>query len=147
MVLSVQLLRRDLREIFYGLYEGTKPVYVRDKNGDIIYDEYGNPLETGEPQITYSDPILLYSSVSPARGDVSARQFGELVDYDRTVAFVGEPPMTEQAVLWVDCVTSGEVPQENGDYVPYDYTISKIAYDYKDNSTVLAISKVDVSNG
>lgn len=66
-------LKRNQIKITYRLYLGQQP----------IIDEYG--CDTGETIAKYGEKTELPISVSANKGDYSIQQFGDLLDYDRTM--------------------------------------------------------------
>lgn len=114
------------------------------------YDEYGNQVGTSA---TYGKPVLAYANISPAKGDVIARQFGDDDDYDKVIV-TGERdiPVDEYAVLWID--TEPVLDEEgalkidaSGEIVtPWDYIVRKVGRGLPNfGHTVIAVSKVSVS--
>lgn len=113
-------------------------------------DEYGNQVGT---YVTYGNPVEARGNISPAKGEVVARQFGDDDLYDRVI---GPLPMTtpidEYAVLWID-----ETPElnedgslalkENGDPVtPHNYIVRKKAPSLPVfGGVMLAVDKVTVT--
>jgi hypothetical protein len=97
-----------------------------------IYDEWGN--ETGEMEYKYDTPKPLKINVSPAKGELAIRQFGESEDYDKVmVTHLKNIDITNETVLWVDNLNTSE---------PHDYIVKKIAKSL--NGTSYAIRKVKV---
>ena len=66
-------LKRNQQLITYRLFLGQQP----------ILDEHG--CKTGEYEAAYGEETELYISVSANKGDYSIQQFGDLLDYDRTL--------------------------------------------------------------
>lgn len=66
-------LRRNMQTIAYRLFLGTAE----------LMDEYENPNGSYKP--LYSEKITMRISVSPNKGDYSVQQFGNHLDYDRTM--------------------------------------------------------------
>ena len=100
-----------------------------------IYDEDG--YDTGEVKPSYFEPVALRINVSPALGESATRQFGDVVDYDRTLVTCDlSLPIDEQTVFWID---------ETDTSKPFDYTVKKIAKSL--NSLLIAVKKVEVSVG
>lgn len=135
----MRMMNRNKVKIYYALYEGKQDVE----------DEYGNI--TGEKEVLYSNPTELYANVSAVKkGDAQAWQFGDNLNYDRTIALDTDcPPIDEYSVLWVD-----SVPQLNNDgslatdeegnvITPRDCVVKRVARSL--NTVVLAIKKVNVN--
>lgn len=117
-------LERNKTTIYYAL---------RDENDKPLYDDNG--YETGETVPSYSEPVALRINVSPALGESATRQFGDIVDYDRTLVTCDMTlPITEGTVFWID---------ETDTSKPYDYVAKKVADSL--NAKVIAVKKVEVS--
>ena len=118
-------IERNKRTVYYALFDKNEP----------ILDEDGN--DTGETRPTYFAPVELRINVSPALGESATRQFGEVVDYDRTLVICDMSlPINEKTVFWID---------ETDTAKPYDYTVKKVAKSL--NSLQIAVKKVEVSVG
>ena len=119
----MRCLERNKRTIHYALYLGKAP----------ILDDDGN--DTGETVPSYSDPVEFKINTSPASGESATRQFGEIVDYDRTLVTTNTTlPIDENSILWID---------ESDTSKPYDYIVKKVAKGL--NSILFAVKKVKVS--
>lgn len=115
-------LEINKRDIYFANIVGEEP----------LFDEWGN--ETGEYKIIYSEPELLRINVSPAKGQVGIRQFGEIEQYDKIlVTHKTNLDMNVGTILWVDNLDTT---------LPNDYDVKKIAISI--NSTILAIKKADI---
>ena len=125
----MKCLNRNKVRFFYALYEKEVPVL----------DEYGN--DTGEHDVIHGDPIECFANVSAAKGETSARQFGENESYDKVVVMDNtETPIDEHTILWVDTLPTLD---ENGaTSTPHDYVVKNLARSL--NSVSIAISKVKV---
>ena len=125
----MKCLARNKVKFFYALYE----------NKISVLDEYGN--DTGEHDVKHGAPIECYGNVSAAKGETSARQFGENESYDKVIVMDNEaPPIDEHTILWVDTLPSFD---ETGAIItPHDYVVKKVAKSM--NSVSIAISKVSV---
>ena len=87
----MRLVKRNLRPIWYSLYTGRQPVVDTDGN------------ETGEPEITYSDPVMLMCNISPASGMIQSEIFGRIEDYDKIIMTDQmDCPIDENSVLWIE---------------------------------------------
>ena len=118
-------LERNKRKIYYALFDKNEP----------ILDDDGN--DTGEVRPTYFAPVELRINVSPALGESSTRQFGEVVDYDRTLVTCNTSlPINEKTVFWIDETDTSKA---------FDYTVKKVAVSL--NSLQIAVKKVEVSFG
>ena len=131
---------RNKQTFWYALYDRTVEQY----------DEYGNQIGTSA---SYSSPVQVQGNISPARGSVVARQFGEDDQYDRVIILGDrDTPIDEHAVLWIDVVPdlddSGELKvNADGEIVtPWDYIVRRVGRGLPPyGSTTIAVSKVNVS--
>jgi len=122
----MKLLRRNLTPIWYCLYKGRTEAV----------DEDGN--ETGEPVITYHDPVKLLCNVSPARGSAQIETFGTLESYDKVIITDDMScPIKEDTLLFVD--KEPEYMDETP--VGFDYKVNRVAKSL--NHISIAISKVN----
>ena len=125
----MRLVKRNLKTIYYQLYEGKVPVV----------DDEGN--ETGDLEVSYTDPVAMKVNISPAKGNAQSEIFGTDLSYDKV--FVTDDmncPITENSVLFVDRVPV----QEDGELLnTYDYVVKGVAKSLTHIS--YAISKVEVS--
>ena len=128
----MQLPRRDLRPVWYSNFKEKRP----------IYDDRG--FDTGENDVVYTAPQYVLAIVSPAKGEVEERHFGDNIDYDKEVMLVGTPPFDEHSILWVDNLEDGEVPGiGTQDISAHDYVVTIVAEGH--HVSRIGIKKVDVS--
>ena len=119
----MRLMKRNLREISYSLYQGKQPVYDEDN------------YETGEMEISYAEPVSMMASVSPASGYVQNTMFGNLVGYDKIVLTDKmDCPIDENTMLYIDVATTQEP----------DYVVKKVAKTL--NHIAYAVSEVKKSS-
>ena len=104
------------------------------------------PGAPGQFMPSYDEPIAIPANVSAAKGEAYGRQFGEYLEYDKTVLIQGMSPLTETSRLWIDCVVGNKIPVDtNGFEVPWDYEVVRIAESLPStNHTVVAVKKVNV---
>ena len=125
----MKCLERNKSTFYYALYVEEIPVT----------DEYGN--DTGEHNVVYGDPIECRANVSAAKGETSARQFGENESYDKVIVLDDmSTPIDEHTILWVDTVPTYD--ETGAVLTPHDYVVKKVAKSL--NAVSLAISKVKV---
>ena len=159
----MRLMKRNLKPIWYCLYQGREP--VKDSDG----------YETGETEISYSDPVQIKVNVSPASGQAQDEMFGTGLDYDKVIITDWmNCPIDENSVLFVDTPpeygeipvpdpepteeteeeNEGEEPEPDPDPEPdpepvkvllnsYDYIVKRVAKSL--NHISYAISRVKVS--
>jgi len=131
---------RNKQTFWYALYDATVEQY----------DEYGNQIGTSA---SYGKPVQTSGNISPARGNVVARQFGDDEQYDKEIVLGDrDTPIDEYTVLWIDTVP--ELDDEgalkvnaDGEIVtPWDYIVRRVARGLPNfGSTRLAVSKVTVA--
>lgn len=135
-----RMLFRNMQTFWYASYAGT----VED------YDDYGNQIGT---HAAYGNPVEMRGNISPAKGDVVARQFGDDDNYDKVIV-LGDcnTPIDEYAVLWIDSTPEIDedgslITDETGNPVtPWDYVVRKIGRGLPPfGSVVIAVKKVMVS--
>lgn len=120
----MRLVKRNLKPIWYSLYNGRIPV--------VDVDGY----ETGETEISYSNPVQIKVNVSPASGQAQSEMFGTLEDYDKVIITDQMAcPINENSVLYVDVVPEGNT---------YDYIVKRVAKSL--NHISYAISRVKVTS-
>ena len=73
-------LEQNKQKMFYSLQGEEIPIYETDSDGNIIYYEEsdGNriPLETGETEIGYSEPVEFFSNIAMSGGEAEAQEYG-----------------------------------------------------------------------
>ena len=120
---------RNKRTIWFANFLGKKPIQG----------------SAGKFLSSYTEPMKLRVNISPNRGDVALRVFGEMLEYDRTILFSGNSPLTEQSIIWLDCLIAGKIPQINGENVPHDYIVKRVAESLPSTGhTVIAVKKINV---
>lgn len=120
-------LKRNETSFYYCLYDSES----------FIKDEYGN--DTGNPVISYKNPVEMRANISPATGYAQTEQFGNLDQYDKVIVTHDMScPIDEQSVLFID-----REPElsESGEWL-YDYVVRRVAKSL--NVISIAISKVTV---
>ena len=131
---------RNKQLFWYALYDSTQKTE----------DEYGNQNGT---YVAYGNPVQTSGNISPAKGNVIARQFGDDEQYDKEIVLGDrDTPIDEYTVLWIDTVP--ELDSEgalkvnaDGEIVtPWDYIVRRVARGLPNfGSTRLAVSKVTVA--
>ena len=131
---------RNKQVFWYALYDETSEGM----------DEYGN---IDKQYATYGDPVKTSGNISPAKGEVVSRQFGDDDLYDRVIGPLPiDTPIDEYAVLWIDVVPELDADghlalNEIGHPVtPHNYIVRKKAPSLpKFGGVVLAVDKVTVT--
>lgn len=117
-------LERNMREFWYANVTGS--ISVVDADG----------FETGEVEISYSDPIRVRGNISPPYGTASREMFGIDTPYELVITmFLPSPDFSEDSVLWI-----GYSPSERPKHTHIIKSISKSL-----NIVQIAVARVDVS--
>lgn len=125
----MRCLTRNKRRFYYALFNSKNELL--DENGYF----------TGDYELKYGNPVSAMANISAAKGEVTTRQFGEELIYDKVV--VMDNPRTEideYAVMWIDSVPVLEA--DGTTKTPHDYVVKQVARSL--NSVSIAAAKVDV---
>lgn len=147
----MRLNNRNKQAFWYALYSSTVAGY----------DDYGNPYGhvQNDPQIQtstyaiYGNPVKAYGNISPARGSVEHRHFGDDLNYDKVIVVEDrDTPINEYAVLWIDSQPSLDANgaltvNASGEYAtPPDYIVRRVGRGLPNfGSAEIAVSRVSVS--
>jgi len=75
----VRTQRRNRQKLYYSIPLGRSPKYVKDDNGNIIYDAIDGisyPRETGEYEYSYGEPVLFYGAIFSQLENAIMRAWG-----------------------------------------------------------------------
>ena len=114
--------RKNKQALKYALYKGKENIPLLDDNGDIVYDDDGEPVMTGSQRPLYEKPVAFYANIAFAGGEAEAEAFGvALGDYDsRIMLSKGEIPITETSLIFKDSKpvfrTDGSLDDKSADY-------------------------------
>lgn len=143
-----RLNNRSKQSFWYALYDST----VDDYGNVVSYNYQSNSGNQVGTYTTYKNPVKTSGIISAARGVVETRQFGDDLNYDKTIVLEDrDTPINEYAVLWIDREPDvnlfGELTvNANGDYVtPWDYIVRKVGRGLPNGTSIIAVSKVNVS--
>ena len=118
-------LVKNKQNMWYSLFERNAPVYERDSEGNIIYDEMTDgtqrPRATGKKKDTYSQPVQFCGNISASGGVAEVESYGiDLSDYDAILYTPkGQLPLEEGTVIWYQSspqFRDGEVDPSSADY-------------------------------
>lgn len=113
---------KNKQKLKYSLYLDKVPVYARDDDGNIIYDDDGEPLDTGETLNGYSAPVEFMANIAFAGGEAEMTTYGVSVDgYDsKMVTPKGYIPITETSLVFKDSepqyTADGMVKEKSADF-------------------------------
>lgn len=128
----MRTLRKNKQPMKYALQVGEVPIYQTDEDGNILYyeDSEGNkiPLETGETEIGFGEPVSFLSSLAMSGGEAEAQEFGlSISDYNATLLCQkGDYPIVEGSLIWAKSeVGYKDTSNEIVDPVSADYSVVK----------------------
>ncbi len=98
---------KNKRKMFYALQLESNPVYETDDEGNVIFAEVDGeevPVETGDHNTVYADPVGFRANIHGAGGEAEAEAYGvSLGSYDAVLySTVKSLPITETSLIWVD---------------------------------------------
>lgn len=101
----MRLLEKNKQNLKYALQVGEVPVYERDEDGNIIYIEIDGqkvPVETGETEPGYSNPIDFRGNIAMSGGEAEAKSFGvDISEYDAILLMEkNRIPIDETSLIW-----------------------------------------------
>ena len=101
----MRLLEKNKQNLKYALQVGEVPVYERDEDGNIIYIEVDGqkvPVETGETEPGYSNPIDFRGNIAMSGGEAEAMSFGvDISEYDAILLMEkNRIPIDETSLIW-----------------------------------------------
>lgn len=130
----MRTLLKNKQSMKYALQIGEVPIYQTDEDENIIYyeDSDGNriPLETGETEIGYSEPVSFLSSLAMSGGEAEAQEFGlSISDYNATLLCQkGAYPIVEGSLIWTKSeVGYKDTNNEIIDPISSDYEVIKVS--------------------
>lgn len=94
------------QELWYAMQGEQGPVYERDEEGNIIYEEIDGeqvPVETGSWETGYSTPVRFFGNINSGNvGEAFATAYGiSTGDFEASLCMrKGELPINERSILW-----------------------------------------------
>ena len=102
-------VKKNKQRLFYALVAGDQqPVYERDGNGDIVYEEIDGdqvPVETGLWETPYHKPVEFFGNINTGNvGYTIARAYGiSSGNFDAVLCLrKGEIPLEVTSLIWYD---------------------------------------------
>ena len=96
--------RRIKQKMYYSLLIGKEPIYERDDLGRIVYQIIGGekiPIETGESEEKYSEPIEFFNSISGELTEDELQAFGTLNNAVSKITYKREQyPFKTGTIIW-----------------------------------------------
>lgn len=101
----MRLLEKNKQDLKYALQVGEVPIYERDESGNIVYIEVDGqkvPVETGETEVGYSNPIDFKGNIAMSGGEAEAKSFGvDISEYDAILLMEKDRiPINETSLIW-----------------------------------------------
>lgn len=101
----MRTLAKNKQKMYYALQSGEVPIYEIDEDGNIKYitiDGEQVPVETGEYELGYSEPVEFFGNIALSGGDSEVVEYGiDTSAYDATlVTDKGAVPLTETSLIW-----------------------------------------------
>ena len=128
----MRLLRKNKQKMKYSLQIGEVPIYERDEEGNIIYIEIDGqkvPVETGETEIGYSNPVEFMGNIAMSGGEAEAKSFGvDISEYDAVLLMEkGRIPIDETSLIWhMSEVKYADEQNTIVDKKSADYTVKRV---------------------
>ena len=119
---------KNKQRLFYALVAGDQvPVYERDDNGDIVYENIDGdivPKETGEWETPYESPVEFFGNINTGNvGYTIARAYGiSSGNFDAVLCMrKGEIPIDVTSLIWYEREpkfrTDGSVDPKTANYI------------------------------
>lgn len=101
----MRMLKKNQRPLWYSLFLESADAYVRDEDGNIVYEEIDGeqiPLVSGKTAQEYSAPVRFIGTIQNAGGTAEAAAYGvSLGSYQaRMLDVVGALPIKEMSLIW-----------------------------------------------
>lgn len=117
--------RKIRQAMLYSLQLKDQPVYARDEDGEIIYDEYPDgtkePRETGETETVYTEPVKFYNSITGTLTEDEIVAFGSEKSGNAKITYRnGQYPFKTGTLIWKTSSVErvdGKVDEKSADYV------------------------------
>lgn len=127
----MRLLEKNKQNLKYALQVGEVPIYERDEDGNIIYIEVDGqkvPVETGETEVRYSNPIDFRGNIAMSGGEAEAKSFGvDISEYDAVLLMEKDRiPIDETSLIWHMSEVKHADEQNIVDRKSADYTIKRV---------------------
>ena len=102
----MRTLLKNQQKMKYALQNAEIPIYQTDEDGNILYyeDSDGNriPLETGETEIGFSEPVSFLANINNKLNEVVWAEYGvdNSTNYAQIVASKGVLPLKAGSIIW-----------------------------------------------
>lgn len=130
----MRTLRKNKQPMKYSLQNAEIPIYQTDEDGNILYYEDGEgnkiPLETGETEIGFSEPVSFLANINNKLDEVAWREYGidNSTNYAQIVASKNVLPLKAGSIIWKKSeVGYKDEAQAIVDSASCDYVVKGIA--------------------
>lgn len=102
----MRMLRTNQTPLWYQLYDDSDNIYVRDKNGNIVYHDVDGemvPVKTGRQVDNYGEPVKFFGKIQNAGGSAEAMSYGVSDgSYSAKLLDVADGlPIKEMSKIWM----------------------------------------------
>lgn len=137
----MRTLRKAKQKLLYALCTGTGVEYAVDDEGNLVYDDNGNPIVIGVGKSEYGTPVEFYADIAFASGEAEAMTFGISLDgYDsKLITLANEFPITETSLIFQNSTpeySGGELVEKSA-----DFRVVKVAP--SENFTVYLLKRIE----
>lgn len=103
----MRTIARNKQKMMYSNQTGKLPVYERDSEGNIKYIEVDGesiPVESGDWEMGYSNPIPFLGNIALSGGESQAIEFGvDVSSYDAVLVINKDMlPLSETSLIWFE---------------------------------------------
>ena len=119
----MRVLKRNLKPYWYAVYRGKEEILSERRR-------------TGSYKMLFDAPVMAWGNISASSGstinrataNVTQRQYGETVDYDRVIVTDDMTlPVTEASVVWIDPLEDPALDVDGKFNTPYQYIVTRVA--------------------
>lgn len=149
----MRTLRRNRQRMYFSNPGELQPIYERDEDGNIITTEVNGqlvPLDTGEFELTFTEPIEFFANINGKLSEVTLEAFGidNSMNYCEIVTNKNAFGLKIGAIIW----RSSKViikPNGNPDVDSADYVVRGVVKESlnEDRYLVKRLSVGDDNNG
>lgn len=102
---NMRMLKKNKQQMHYALPNGDVPIYKTDKTGNIIFIEVDGekvPVETGECEQVYGDPVEFRNGISGKLSEALVKEFGidDTTLYAQMDTEANEFPIVNGTLIW-----------------------------------------------
>lgn len=119
----MRTLAKNKVKLYYALFDHTEE--VEDEHENVVGHK-----------VVYKEPLSMMCNISPSKGEMATRLFGESEQYDKVLVFqrANMPAIDEFTVFWIDHLDIEK---------PYNYIVKAVGKSL--NSVAVAVKKVNIN--